>query len=967
MKPSKIFRHFYSLLLCLLLSTPLVNAFHIVGGELTYECLGGSNYRLSLTVYRDCFSSGAPFDNPAYIFVFNASGSLLNTLSLSIPPGGPQQVNPPTNICVNTLPDICVETYTYTTIVNLPPIIGGYTLVYQRYSRNSTIVNIFNPDQTGSSYITTIPPVVLANCNNSASFNTLPPTVICAGQPLFIDQSAFDADGDSLVYELCAPLVGGSDGCPQPGDFSNCNPPGMPAPPPPYGTVNFIPPYSGTNPLGGSPAVTIDPQTGLLTGTPTTLGQFVVGICVSEFRNGLFINSIRRDFQFNVTPCQAVQAAVQSNSITPQGNFIITDCGQDFTVDFINTSAGASSYFWQFGDPSVTDDFSSLINPSYTYPDTGQYIVTLVADSGVPGCIDTATIIVNLYPTLTNNFSYIAGCAYDPVVFTDLSVSTYGTLTGWSWNFGDGTGLAAQNPTHTYATGGTKSVTLLTSTSLGCTASFTQNIYVAPVPLAAFSNSALCINTPIQFTDLTTGAPPNSWSWDFGGGITANTQNPTQTFSTSGNYTVSLIVNTAEGCLDTAQISFTIYPDFTANAGADTQICQGDAIQLQASADFPWFIYQWTPTTGILSGENTATPSVSPTTTTTYQLSISDPNGCMRTDAVTVTVNTNPNVAINGNPIVCVGDDLTLTADFSPNVTGFEWSGGGLSNTTDISVTVTPNDTTTYQLDVADINGCVNTATFTAFVQFPIQANAGGTAEFCAGDSVQLSATGGLNYVWSPPNGLSNPNIENPVASPLNTTQYVVTVSNNCFSDTASVLVTVNQLPVVNAGPDATINVGESIILNGIAQSDAGGLQFSWSPGDGLSSTSQLNPSANPLTTTVYTLSATDENGCMAADSMRLEVTNIFEVLIPNAFSPNNDGINDAFGIVHTRGLKELLEFKVYNRWGQLIFETKDTDTRWDGHFKGTAQEMGVYVFYIRALTFLDTEYKQQGNITLIR
>jgi len=966
MNQSWIYRQIYCLILCLLLS-PLASAFHIVGGELTYECLGGSNYRLSLTVYRDCNSTGAPFDNPAYIFVFNASGSLLNTLSLSIPPGGPQLVSPPTNICVNTLPDICVETITYTTIVSLPPIIGGYTLVYQRYSRNSTIINIFNPDQTGSSYTTNIPPSALANCNNSATFNTLPPTVICAGQPLFIDQSAFDADGDSLSYELCAPLIGGSDACPQPGDFSNCNPPGMPAPPPPYGTVNFIPPYSGTNPLGGAPPVTINPLTGLLTGTPTTLGQFVVGICVTEFRNGIAINSIRRDFQFNVTPCQAVQAAVQSNNITPQGNFIITDCGQDFTVDFINTSVGATSYFWQFGDPSVSDDFSSLLNPSYTYPDTGQYIVTLVADSGVPGCIDTATIIVNLYPTLTNNFSYVAGCAYDPVVFTDLSVSTYGFLTGWSWNFGDGSSIAAQNPTHTYSTGGIKTVTLLTSTSLGCTASFTQTIYVAPVPDAAFGTSSLCINTPVQFTDQTTGAPPNSWEWNFGDTNTSNNQNPGHTYTSAGDYTVSLIVSTGEGCLDTTQVSFTIYPDFTANAGTDTPICQGDTIQLQASADFPWFNYQWSPPEGIIAGANTATPTVNPTVTTTYQLTISDPNGCTRTDDVVITVNSIPDVAIIGNPIVCIGDDLLLSASFSPNVVSFEWSGGGVFNTTDLSITVSPADTTVYQLSVIDVNGCENTDTLTALIQFPIQADAGGTAAFCSGGSVQLSATGGLNYTWNPPLGLSDPNIANPVAAPLNTTQYTVTASNFCFSDTASVLVTVHQLPVVNAGPDATINVGESIILNGSVESEASGLEFSWSPGNGLSSSIQLNPVANPLVTTVYTLSATDSNGCMAADTMRLEVTNIFEVLIPNAFSPNQDGVNDNFGIVRTKGVKELLEFKIYNRWGQLIFETNDTNTRWDGSFKGTPQEMGVYVYYIRALTFLDTEYKLQGNITLLR
>lgn len=957
------------MLACLLalVTTPAIQAFHIVGGELTYQCLGGSNYRLNLTVYRDCFSTGAPFDNPAYIFVFNTSGALLSTLSLPIPPGGPQPVNPPTNICVNTLPNICVEKLTYTTVVSLPPITGGYTLVYQRYSRNSTIINIFNPDQTGSSYITNVPDPTLANCNNSAAFNTIPPTVICAGQPLFIDQSAFDADGDSLVYQLCAPLIGGSDACPQPGDLSNCNPPGAPAPPPPYGTVNFIPPYSGTNPLGGTPPVTINPLTGLLTGTPTTLGQFVVGICVTEFRNGLPINSIRRDFQFNVTNCQAVQAAVQSNNITPQGDYIITDCGQDFTVDFINTSFGASTYFWEFGDPTVTNDFSSLLSPSYTYPDTGQYVVTLVADSGIPGCIDTATIFVNIYPTLTTNFSAVTGCAYDPVIFTDLSVTTYGFINSWSWSFGDGNASGEQNPTHTYASGGTQTVTLTTTTSLGCVVTAQQDIYVAPVPVASFSFTPPCINVPVQFTDNSINAPINSWLWNFGDNTTSNSQNPTHTYTTPGNYTIALTVTTPDGCTNTVQSGITVYPDFTANAGADTQICAGDVTQLQASADFPWFIYQWSPTQSIVSGADTATPMVNPTANTVYTLTITDPNGCARTDNVTVTVNQQPDVLISGNPIVCSGDDLVLTGSFSPNVASFAWSGGGITNTTDATITVTPADTTSYQLSVTDVNGCTNSFTFTAIVQFPITASAGGTAEFCAGESVQLSATGGINYQWSPSTALSADNLANPIASPTTTTLYTVTVSNNCFSDTASVLVTVNPLPIVNAGPDATINVGETIVLNGIAQSAAGGLQYSWSPPTGLSSTDTLTPVASPLATTVYTLVTTDANGCSASDEIQLEVTNIFEILVPNAFSPNNDGINDNIGIAHTRGVKELVAFRIYNRWGQMIFDTKEVNARWDGTFKGTPQELGVYVYYIEAQTFLNTRYVHQGNITLIR
>ena len=243
---------------------------------MTYRCTGTDTYEVNLFVYRDCHGDGAPFDNPAYLFVFDANGNLYEKVNM--PLGEIETVQPPTDICVETLPLVCVEKTKYTANGTLPADNAPYTLVYQRYSRNSSVSNIFVPDQTGSSYTSVVPSIDLAMCNSSPIFSTLPPTVICANTPLSIDQSAFDINGDSLVYELCDPLVGGSDACPQPGDGTNCTPSFAPATPPPYATVDWRPPYSATNPLGGNPQVTIDSQTGLLTGTPTEEGQFVVGL-----------------------------------------------------------------------------------------------------------------------------------------------------------------------------------------------------------------------------------------------------------------------------------------------------------------------------------------------------------------------------------------------------------------------------------------------------------------------------------------------------------------------------------------------------------------------------------------------------------------------------------------------------------------------------------------------------------------
>lgn len=943
-------------------------AFHIVGGELTYECMGGNNYRIDLTFYRDCLSNGADFDNPAYIFIFEET-DLVSTLSIPFP--GSEEVEPPDDICLETLPDVCVEKTVYSTITSIPPSTNGYTLVYQRYSRNSTIVNLFLPDETGLSFTAEIPSSNLAICNSSPEFTTFPPTVICAGAPLNISQAAFDADGDSLVYELCTPLTGGSDFCPQPGSFDNCSPAAAPAPPPPYGVVDFIPPYSGVNPLGGSPQVVIDPITGLLTGTPTATGQYVVGICVTEFRDGIAINTIRRDFQFNVTNCEVINAAVISDDINEDGEFIITDCGLDFEVDFINNSSGATSYDWDFGDLTTTTDISTLANPTYEYPDTGSYRATLIAYSDFANCIDTAIIIVNVYPTHLSDFSFVADCAYVPVVFTDLSTTTYGEVSTWTWNF-DGEGISTeQNPEFTFANGGVKEVSLTTTTDLGCVNTFTTNVDVIPVPIAEFETTLRCPGLPIEFTDISSNANVVSWSWDFGDpnvspeDNVSDLQNPTHIYTDDGFYTVSLEVESDEGCVDDWSLSFTIYPEFIAEAGVDTAMCVGDVIQLAASTEFDFFSYEWAPQDGsIIANETSFNPSVSPSTTTTYTVTISDPNGCTDTDQVTVVVHPLPVVKIVGNDTICLGESVTLQGDLSANLMGFEWTGSdGFTNNTDQSITVSPTENTTYVLQATDVNGCINSDTILVIVEQPVVANINTDLAICQGDTTQLNASGSDFYEWSPAEGLSNPNVANPLASPLSTTTYTVTVSNTCFSDIQNVTVTVNSLPLVDAGTGATVNVGETVMLN----ADAEGI-YNWSPTDFLSDPNSAMPIAQPLDTITYYLTATDANGCSNTDSITINVTRLFDVLIPNAFSPNGDGVNDLFGIVNSRGLETLQEFSVYNRWGQQVFNSSgDFDRAWNGIRKGVDQEMGVYVYYIKAITFLGDEFEQKGNVTLIR
>ncbi len=330
----------------------MVKATHIVGGEMTYTCLGNNQYQVQLTIFRDCYYGVPWFDSPASIGVFTSNNMLFTQALVPLNPILNDTLNPTLGSeCFVAPPDVCVHTTTYTTTITLPYLPGGYHLVYQRCCRNNTISNIVGPSDTGATYSIEISGQALLECNNSPIFNNWPPLYLCVNQPFEIDQSAVDPDGDSLVYVLCNPLRGATPNNP------------MPQPPnaPPYLPVQWInPPYNTNNMLNGLPGgvpMTIDPVTGLLTGTPNTIGQFVIGICVEEYRNGVLIGVKRRDYQVNVGVCSIATAAF----FAPE---IICD---SYQVTLANQSQSANSFLWHFDDPANPGATSTLVNPTYTY------------------------------------------------------------------------------------------------------------------------------------------------------------------------------------------------------------------------------------------------------------------------------------------------------------------------------------------------------------------------------------------------------------------------------------------------------------------------------------------------------------------------------------------------------------------------------------------------------------------------
>ncbi|MBL0026541.1 MAG: hypothetical protein IPO98_16805 [Saprospiraceae bacterium] len=370
-------------------------ATHIVGGNLTYKHISGDLYQVKVVLRRDCFLGDpeADFDNPASVGIFTAGGALAVWL------GNNGQIMMPfmTSDTLNEFirsdcgfegTQVCVHETTYSGNIILPPREGGYILAYQRCCRNATLSNIKDPLETGGTWWLNITEEALNKKNSTPEFKKWPEVYLCANAPLKFDNSALDINGDSLVYKLCTPSSGATKVNPKP------QPPGFP----PYNVINWAAPYGLNDMIGGVP-LKIDSKTGEITATPNLVGQFLAGVCVEEYRNGVLLSIVRRDFQFNVRVCSQPPLA--------QFNTTETNC-DGLNISFFNTSLSASNFQWDFNYPSTDPKFKSTeTNPVFTFPSVGTYNVRLRATRGTDGCFDTLIQKVSIFNNkITPEFSY---------------------------------------------------------------------------------------------------------------------------------------------------------------------------------------------------------------------------------------------------------------------------------------------------------------------------------------------------------------------------------------------------------------------------------------------------------------------------------------------------------------------------------------------------------------------------------
>lgn len=866
---------------------------HITGGEMSYQVVGRNGndytYRVTLKLYRDCNSTGAPLDQQAAISIYdNGSGQRrdfptqlrtpITVLNLTSP--GP---------CIQNPPIVCYQVGYYTFDAVLPANSQGYTITYQRCCRIIGINNLTSPSSSiGATYTAQIPgtsPVASGPLNNSATFVGADTVIVCAFNNFCYDFGAVDAPvtlpgnnipADSLAYSFCGAYLGGSTGQAMP------NPPG----PPPYANVPYLDPYAANQPLGAN--VTLNPNTGLLCGIAPPPGIYVVTVCVTEYRNGVAIATQRKDLQIKVGDCNVAQAVPAV--FDPIRGIIVepTSAGcSGYTYDFINNTQAnplIRTYYWEFSDGATYN----VANPTHTFADTGLYTIKLVINRG-EDCSDSATTTLRVYPGFFPGFVFTGFCATKPTQFTDTSKTRYGFINSWRWDFGQ---IGTENDT-------------------------------------------------------------------------SRLQNPVYTYPNTGTKSVRFIVTSNKGCIDTVTKDITILdrPPLTLLT-KDTLMCVGDTIQLGASGNGT---FSWTPNTNIIN-PNSPTPLVHPISTTNYFVQL-DENGCIARDTVRVRVVSFVTLQAMPDTTICLTDSARLRVN--SDGLRFQWTPTAtiVSNPTDKNPFVRPGPGTTNYVVTARIGRCISTDDVNVTtIPYPI-ANAGPDLTLCFNTSGPINASiVGNRFVWSPTQGLSDPASLNPVAAPRSTTRYIL----SAFDDLGcpkpgrdTVVVTILPEVIAFAGNDTSVVINQPLQFNAM-----GGEQYSWTPATNLNRTDVFNPVGvytGNFDSITYYVTVADANNCTDVDSIRVKVfrTNP-QVFVPSAFTPNGDGRNDIFRPLAV-GFTKLDYFRVYNRWGQLVFETQTNERGWDGRINGQQQGSNTYVWVVKGTDYTGKVVTAKGTVTLIR
>jgi gliding motility-associated-like protein len=865
-----------------------MNATHLIGSEMFYEDMGNGSFLITLKVYRECGpanTQGTGFDDIIYLGLFNTSNNqLLNVYDVFLNFATVQNV--PiimTNPCGTPPPDLCVEEATYTATISLGASAQGYEIAWQRCCRNPTISNVQNSSGTDNPGMTAVIHIPGTNDlptgnNDSPVFTEFPPIALCANFEFFFDHSATDADGDNLMYSFCAPFDGGGDL----GAGLNSPAPNPPASPP-YIPIHYAAGYSAAYPIAANPAFNIDAVTGLITGTPNIPGQYAIGICVEEFRDGVSLGKVIRDFQFNVTICDANIVS----AVTPQQPAQLC-IGE--TLDFENTSINAQDFIWDFGVEGTNTDVSTLYEPSFTFPDTGTYIVTLIANPSWP-CADTSSQIFDVFEPLDPE---IVITDFDCLIGTEMfSFEVQGTMNDEATYFWDLTGANPSTANITspqnisFSNADTWNISL-TVNNHGCIA-VTDLDYIAPPAPNAIIEDQTGFCQGLTFTFENNSENAETYLWDFGtpfGGDYSTEFEPQYTYSDSGTYVVTLTAYAPFTCPTTAtanvEIQYLLEPSFSV---PDPDCFSTHNFWLNGTASVDGnTVYTWDYGGAVFSSNANGTnvsnliylePGVYDVTLTAEVPGL---DGCQQSYTAQVEAIPDPTINFSAGPLMgCPPHQVSFTnLSSTSTATTYLWTFGDGS---------TSNAVHAVHLYMYSGN-------------FPVllEMTTGG---YCVRNLQMLEPE--LVETYPVPFAAFDvdPN-QVDILTPLVNITYLGDEDVDCY-----------------------YNFGD-----GGSMQDCNG-QYSYVNGGNYTITQTIINSA----------------GCTNTATGQVSISgSVFYA--PNSFTPDGDGLNDVWLPIVLGANAYRLE--IYNRWGELIWSTTDVNTPWLGEVRNNGLHFspnGMYLF----------------------
>ncbi len=879
-------------LLFLLFFSANVSATHVIGGNVLYRCLGNDQYEITVEFAVDCaLGDGAALalDSFATVKVFDTNNNWLTDLG----DGGEWVVEvqdvirlgDPNVACRVLNNPVCVQRQRYVQVVTLPFNPDGYIISFRRCCRNITLLNVTEPLDTGATYWVEITPEAQMECNTSARFKSWPDVYLCANEDLEFDASAIDIDGDSLVYKLCVPTEGGAD----------LNSLSSAEYFPPFDEVTFETGFDVNNFLGVGSPLSIDPNTGLLTANAQMIGQFLIGICVEEYRDGVKISETRRDFEYNVRLCTDPPTA--DFSVAPNPN-----CqGLELTFENMSTSTQGNdlSYEWFF-DFTQDSIMSTDENPTFMFPTGGSYDVVLVTFDGI--CQDTAFATVGVAepgdPSPNFDLEVVAGCDDGEIELQLINQSSNTVpIETWNWTVTSSEGVQTfdvQNPPNFIIDGAqTITVNLEANSIIGCSASFQMDFDIIGIggfvldPFIDNFQTTACAGIT---TILNPNADPaNTYTWtssDPNVSINPNDPSPSVVITQVTTFTVEVL--DPDGCSETGSV--TISP--LAGPTLDPMISDFQAIQCTEMAVLlnpnanPAYTYSWVASDpNVAFNPNDPSPSVLVTQLTTFTVTVTDIDGCTAIGSVTVNPVSGPPINIINSLVQCEGDSVSLYPGFDPSFV-YNWESeppGVLSDPTDPNPTVSVDVLTMFNVTVTDPNNPACTSTSFVNVLFApnpiLEVVPDSVVVLCEGETQFYDVTtDGNSIVWLNADGDTLTVEEDFEIAAEDPGDYTI-IASTLFGCTTTQVVTVNQAIVEDiivtssTGSDLFCSGDEVVLTASTENINVSDLEWMDANGNVIGTGEMLT--VFPSDDTSYFVTGVTDDGCIVNGEFDLILSDI--------------------------------------------------------------------------------------------